>query len=993
MKIPSSIAGTTGGDSSCYNISLLDENDVFGSRASSVTVMSEHDRHSFFSPFASPVNHRTHPFSIRTTPLSSISPGDIRKEIHSESDLTDGLYIRENETSSIRSVRKSGSLSRSGDLLTSQSSLWKHSPLLSSIAQQEESHMVYPDAHMISHDDHMTHTAVAEMTKEQQPAIMADHVHKCNCHYGNPNTCASVASCESMGLCHLEDGFLTFNPTQKPRAETEYSLSHLATCGLLGPAHSLDSTHSAPPSQTSCSSLDSGYDHSWSLTNSSRDSCPEFVSSFVMVGNNKSTPCQGQVVLGENAKISCNECDSGHESQCSSQRERRCKRVLLPDLVSRETSGRQYSEVDMRNDTSLKMYSNAVSTVRGPWRNSLLEKQMEIQFRQAHDISAHASHVQPTKVSGSLCNALGEDLTTGNLCSDNPHLSSSSNNPHHSSESSSSYNPHHSSDSSSSWDNSHHSGFHSIPVSIANPLHFKDKGESCIQTRTEREGDVPAIIKDSQIPDPMNSLFQKKLPKFTLNVEGNTEELDSPLSPEPIYMSSPPSTGFLISTDPLKPLPMQKLKNYKKMLASSGLNHAVTTSGLAIESADRDTDLSSSIDLVCSQTNEMSPSYRVLDASPNQPLSLSTSTLEYRSNSRSSTNSIPASLHPNSSLSYSSEFKPDSLSAFSSVPVLNLSPCLNSSRTYSGTNQPKNLVPSGINGLCSSFTKSLDSHSIYSESDSGCGTKSSTNTGSHSLSEFGSHSLSQISEMSYEQELKQKAIMSTHGLQHPTSSPLTQNVEMRRNISYPTFHQSQPGKEEVCSIRENRSFHDFNQLRFNGGEEEACSIGGSLSVTALNRSKLYCRDSQTCDTVSKSFNEFHGNGRQSCDLLLNGGQQEQSLGSKDTTSFENSGVSMQDAMVTKSLPSLQNSPSVLHQQLHKHDESLRMGYRPSTLSQIGNFTDVPLPDFKEYHLDTPTQGSQEEAGHHRQPIADFGHSLFVGLVDLFCNRVPSQCHR
>ncbi len=83
-----------------------------------------------------------------------------------------------------------------------------------------------------------------------------------------------------------------------------------------------------------------------------------------------------------------------------------------------------------------------------------------------------------------------------------------------------------------------------------------------------------------------------------------------------------------------------------------------------------------------------------------------------------------------------------------------------------------------------------------------------------------------------------------------------------------------------------------------------------------------------------------------------------------------------------SMKSLSEPPSMLHQQLHQHDRSLRIGARPSTLEQFDNFTDVPLPDLEDFHLDTPTHGGAreraQEESNHRHQMSDFGHSLFVG---------------
>ena len=77
---------------------------------------------------------------------------------------------------------------------------------------------------------------------------------------------------------------------------------------------------------------------------------------------------------------------------------------------------------------------------------------------------------------------------------------------------------------------------------------------------------------------------------------------------------------------------------------------------------------------------------------------------------------------------------------------------------------------------------------------------------------------------------------------------------------------------------------------------------------------------------------------------------------------------MTDDLVLHSLRAFQG--------LHQHMQ-LEISRRPSTLEQFDDFTDVLLPRMDEFHLDMPTQGRQEQAGH-RHPMSDFGHSLFVG---------------
>ena len=66
----------------------------------------------------------------------------------------------------------------------------------------------------------------------------------------------------------------------------------------------------------------------------------------------------------------------------------------------------------------------------------------------------------------------------------------------------------------------------------------------------------------------------------------------------------------------------------------------------------------------------------------------------------------------------------------------------------------------------------------------------------------------------------------------------------------------------------------------------------------------------------------------------------------------------------------------MHQRLHQHDEALESGRRPSTLEQ---FEDILLPRMDEFHLDMPTQGRQEQAGHrHPTCLTLDTQDLFVG---------------
>jgi len=277
LKIPGSVH--TSADDLIHQ---LEDHETFGSRASSVTVMSDPDRTSLFSPYASPVSQgmdtpiiRTYPFGIRTTPHSVQgvpAMGDVRKGSNSETESLDSLHVQHSQLhaggmgwDSVSmgmglAPKRQPTLNRSGDLSVSQPSITsaskKLSPLLfssgstsrsdSNFSNLVSSEIPYapPSCGSISDDVSDRSCASSVLSKRHQQGAM------------------------SMGTskCPLRDGFLTFDPN--------------ATKLLLSPDH----THGSLPSHTSSSSLDSGYDHSLSLTDSCRESCTDFIGSSSCYG-------------------------------------------------------------------------------------------------------------------------------------------------------------------------------------------------------------------------------------------------------------------------------------------------------------------------------------------------------------------------------------------------------------------------------------------------------------------------------------------------------------------------------------------------------------------------------------------------------------------------------------------------------------------------------------------------------------------------------------
>lgn len=854
IPTPASSCGAGTGSSteaSLYDISQLDETDVFGSsRASSVTVISEHDRNSMLSPFASPVNGdtpvisiRSHPFGIRTTPISLMSPSDYRKGSQSESDSLDSLNVRGQQevagsNASLHPYKKAGVAGNSGDLLTSQglhTPLRKNSPLLSS-ARQTGFSKTPPEA--------------SDNRQE------ANH---CNCHYGNPTTCATLACCESMGMCPIQDGFLTFDPTKNSRttslasshlahqhgyeADDEYSISHLATRGMLGPAHSLDSNSSL----VSPSSLDSGYDQSWSLTNSSRNSCAEF--SLSAVCSNKNHPPPGGVVEVPAAKCLCNENDSGRGSQCSCPKDKSCRRalqfadsVVSEGLAKQGAGGGKSSPARSWQRHPEDPGSNSTTTACSGVPAGIAGTAVSQEERTALTDSDATCSVLPGKTERGTA-LVDPDPASG-----------------------------------------------AFPVRLSSRHGKASQGVATSPPSSESAGEKQLGPASS---DPTSSVFPVKLSRYGQGLSLSALSPESGEEKELEHCDDPSLEVFAVSSDPLAPVPVRRIKNHIRTISQAKeLRNKELRNNVNVSSSDH-MSAENSASVLCTPNSD-------LCADDDDFLESALSSISLPSALDDST-SVPASIPPRAD-------------TFGS--------------TFSTSSVPVSCGPTSSSLLCSAPTSSLTSchptphmvvedtppsatGSICSEVDSGRGTKSSIKTG-----DFDTRSLSQISEISYECE--PEASLSTLAL-------LRHRTDLRANSSPPLFD---------------------NQPRLGCGEEESCSLGGA------------CRSFPSLFKHLGTEGEGDASNRQA-HVNPEGVAQTGRLGSTR---------------------SLSEPPSMLQQQLHRHEQSLIMGFRPSTLQQFDNFTDVPLPDLEDFHLDMPSPGSHqdEQAATHRHQMSDFGHSLFVG---------------
>ena len=283
----------------------LEESEVFGeSRASSVTVISDYDRHSYASPIPSesPVV-KPHPFSFRHQCWSP------RGDSQSQSDVDAGEHLYRSgssaeATSSLKSLRlKSQSLTSNSFEFSpsshSLSSLKKSSPLLAN-----SRHCIATAGHMTCTtppNNKRTHPHV--VTCSTQPAVFPtkpkffrtlecskrdDQPSRCECHFKpTKESCATLASCESMGRCPLNEGYIQFDPTKKYPSDTSQPPRNQSSGSLSDLSHTMSRNTSSnslafqtclgmSPNHVVCGSLDSGYDQSLStasFTDSTKESC------------------------------------------------------------------------------------------------------------------------------------------------------------------------------------------------------------------------------------------------------------------------------------------------------------------------------------------------------------------------------------------------------------------------------------------------------------------------------------------------------------------------------------------------------------------------------------------------------------------------------------------------------------------------------------------------------------------------------------------------
>ena len=292
----------------------LEESDLFPvSRASSCTVVSEQEKR-VLSPAASTDREtpvvKPHPFSFRTTPLSttgSSSDSYHRHHTNSESDY----YERNSDTASYQAVRsKSNSFNYSGEYSYSTSVPNGSSPLFpGTVAKQQQ----YGQTRIVTTNSSavaMTTNTLCSCNSRDHPVASKDGASfgyrqfHCKCHYGDPRSCAFDPESESMGLCPINNGFMTFDPNRRYSDDTERSNPFInqgvtiintppSPCDDVSLSSNFsqsphrsnmvpslsdhspkDSYHSNNPIRTSCTSIDSGYEKSMSMssfTSSAKD--------------------------------------------------------------------------------------------------------------------------------------------------------------------------------------------------------------------------------------------------------------------------------------------------------------------------------------------------------------------------------------------------------------------------------------------------------------------------------------------------------------------------------------------------------------------------------------------------------------------------------------------------------------------------------------------------------------------------------------------------
>ena len=342
--------------------------------ASSVTIVSEHDRHTFASPVTSggesPVI-RPHPFGFK-------SGGDItHRGNHIEVESSENHSHRSwsgSDGTNAKSFKKSNSITKS-DLASphaSHSSMKRDSSLVTQPNQP-----THIPCSTKKHPFHVSSSVpcqsspvpwCVDCTDDNKPS-------RCNCHYRDTKeSCAALATCESMGFCPLyDDGYVRFDASRKygsqsrvdwesesdpPRNPSCDSLSECSTSSVLPNNFSrnlssnslqyqlmlgLDPyprTAATCPHQV-CGSIDSGYDQSLtasSLTDSSKDSC--VTEGFVVV--NYPLPEVSVPVKGTSRSVQGSIPRMGG-SVCSLEPEDVGK--TFPTVESRSRSGSSVSDV------------------------------------------------------------------------------------------------------------------------------------------------------------------------------------------------------------------------------------------------------------------------------------------------------------------------------------------------------------------------------------------------------------------------------------------------------------------------------------------------------------------------------------------------------------------------------------------------------------------------------------------------------------------------
>ena len=296
----------------------LEESELFPvSRASSCTVVSEQEKR-VLSP-ATSIDRETpvvkpHPFSFRTTPLSTTGTGSSTDSFHRHHTSSESeCYERQSDTASSRAIRsKSTSFNYSGEYSSSTlvpSGSLKNSPLVSAKQQQYEnmrSH-VTTDSSVSS----TTNTLCTCNSRDHPVASKDDNAFgyrqfRCKCHYGDPRSCAFDPETESMGFCPINQGFVKFDPNRR------YSDEKL-NLGLI--------VTNTPPSRDSSNiSLSSNFSQSPHTTQ-----LPGMMACSPPYHSNKALPSRGPYsesprdTYSSNAAIrtSCTSIDSGYEKSMS----------------------------------------------------------------------------------------------------------------------------------------------------------------------------------------------------------------------------------------------------------------------------------------------------------------------------------------------------------------------------------------------------------------------------------------------------------------------------------------------------------------------------------------------------------------------------------------------------------------------------------------------------------------------------------------------------